>query len=189
MNKFEGKLLENVYASYPVNSAAEKLLHQFSHRIITLIGRQYPMDMKPVVKIPSHYHVTADYKGDVDDISTYIQEIKEKQQRVSGRVGLGGVNFRRSNVNNNGIISVHPNGSIPFAYPAEAHPHITVAEITEAEPLFRTWFRVEQVLMSLASIRIELQKKSPDFNKAQVDVSRLEIWGKEKGNKALIIEV
>lgn len=88
MKNFEGKHLENVYASYPVTSAAERLLHQFSHRIITLIGQDYPMDDKPVVKIPSHYHVTADYKGDIEDIRTYIQEIKEKQKLVTGKVGL-----------------------------------------------------------------------------------------------------
>lgn len=39
------------------------------------------------------------------------------------------------------------------------------------------------------SVRNDLKNKSLDLDKAQVDVSRLEIWGKEKGEKTLIIEM
>lgn|GEM_PF-4215833 len=61
----EGKQLTNVYASYPVTTASQKLMQEFSGHIEHIIKNDILLkeltQAKPEITIPSHYHMTIDY--------------------------------------------------------------------------------------------------------------------------------
>lgn len=93
-----------------------------------------PQEEKPNMSIPSSYHLTVDYRGEVKDILQYVEEMQSRKKSGS-IVPLSRLDYRQSFANHNIIshIKPHRNVELPFRFVKETNPHVTLLEIENDE--------------------------------------------------------
>lgn len=185
MNNLE---YQNVYASYTVTPESAGLLQQFSRDIIHIF-QKYPMWNIPDVKIPSQYHITADYRWNVVNMDEYIASVQKRKKHGASFIEFDGVWIWKSNKTDNDIIYIKPIGEIPFENNADydSIPHMTAIEIKHPDNLFLRRFRLCAVTDVFDAWR-QLWDEWP-FVPIGIETSKIQIWGTVWNEKKMIVEV
>lgn len=185
MNNSEYK---NVYASYTVTPQSAVLLQQFS-RDIMRIFQKYPMWNLPVVKTPSQFHITADYRWNVTNMDEYIASVQKRKKNGASFIEFDGVWIWKSKTNGNDIIYIKPTWEIPFENITDydSIPHMTAAEILTPDNTFlmRLW------LCSITNVFDawrELWGEWP-FVPIGIETSKIQIWWTRWNEKKIIVEI
>lgn len=199
----------NVYASYAVTPASERLLQQFSRTILHLL-QEYPMHDTLQVKVPSHFHATAQYAWLVSDVDAYIAEIKAKIKHLQQTtIACDGVWAWQSNIDASGTIFAIPQENLPFEWwspmqksPKEnllnevllwhnnwvAIPHLSLVTILPPDNIFWIWFWM-WCLERIMEQRSRLWE-GETFVPIEIDTSKIQIRWRENGEeKRLLVEV
>lgn len=184
MNKHE---YHNVYASYAVTPRSEALLQQFSREIITIL-QAYPMEHKPDFKVPSQFHITADYKWTVTNIDEYIKTITKRKKNWSQFIECNGIWTWKSNTNGNDIIYITPTWDMPYQH-GDIHntPHLTAVEMVKPDNTFLTWFWL-CAITNIMDAWSELWDEWP-FVPIGINTAKIQIWWTQNSEKKMIIEV
>ena len=179
---------QNVYASYTVTPKSVVLLQQFSRDIIRIL-QKYPMENKPDFKVPSQFHITADYRWSMNNVDEYIALVQKRKKNWASFIECDGIWTWKSNANWNDIIYIKPKWEIPFENDLDIEniPHMTAIEIIEADNdfLMRFWLCA---ITNVFDAWSELWDEWP-FVPIGIDTSKIQIRWSQYGEKKLITEV
>ncbi len=187
MNMVHNNPREGVYASYAVTPASAKLLEEFSGCIVKIL-ETYNFPNKPNVEFPSDYHLTAEYRGTVNDIHAYIDSVNMKKKVWESTVNLWGLKVMTSNADESEVIYLQPAKEIPYILASDKIPHVTVAKIS-GDPLFNIRLKIWNGKAALETVSKRLSTYSKWKGNLQIDTSKLQIRGKKDGEKQLIEEI
>lgn len=183
----KNQLYQNVYASYTVTPQSEELLKQFSREVISIL-QWYPMDEKPVFKVPSQFHITADYRWTVTDIDEYIATIKKRKKNWQQYIECDGVWTWKSNTNGNDIIYIIPTWEIPYEHnDIENTPHMTAVEMIKPDNLFLTRFWM-CAITNVFDAWSELWGDWP-FIPIGIDTKKIQIRWTQDEKKSILVEI
>ena len=179
-------LVQWLYACYPVTSASELLLQQFSATIKDILS-EYPLDHEPEYKIPSHYHLTVDYAWSVENLQNYISYIKTRKIAGNCVVELDSLDMFLSHTTNNPIIFARPAMWTPTLNTAGKIDHVTLFEIMKPNHVFLKRYKLDNIGGRVVDARTDFSESVS--TPIQIDTSKIEIHGKINDQKRLIATV